>query len=213
MKEILESSVGMPYISLLEFIDELLRTRGASESSNKNSAILLMTAAMVEGFLSDLCYLAADNYPSKTELEDRLILDLKQRINESTWNEYPKYFKLLFNKEMNKCVDNLIWESIVILFHYRNFLIHGKPVIYETYSENGEIISEYAWKLNYIYKYLIKTKLVTKGETVILTSKITNHLFQQTIKFIILVFEQTENQDNLIIKDSFYLPIKKYIST
>ena len=201
----------MPYASVPDFIHDLKEIRGGQESLNINTAILLFSAAMVEGFVSDVCYIEVENQIINSEFESRLNSDLKRKIIEASWGEYPKLFDLVFNIKLSKCCKKTEWEAIQVLFQYRNFLIHGQPTIYEKYEIYDKVISEYSGKLKNIYDFLVKNKLAIKGNVGFLTSAITDFFFQKTVCFVIQLFNEVENENNQIIKDHFVVEINKYI--
>jgi len=179
------------WTSIPNFIKWLQILRKKSKHSHSiNLTIILHSATLIEGLLFDMLESEMGRPVRTKRLEDRLLIELIRRLENSTWTQYIEIFELVANKKLSSFTNNQTWKGINALFHLRNMLTHGKSFELKFYKDNPKepkITTKYSNIVNYLKEVkVINTK--EKGYNPKLMSIITNesadHFYKLTDKFL-----------------------------
>lgn len=198
-----------------------------------NFSITLNSACYVEGALeAGLKSLLAqrrklyysieksDFYTRKTtnQIFNKLSDDLEARIGRATGpTSYDDLFEILLSERISK-FDAIqpLWEGIVVLFHFRNVIAHGREIAaclsYGWWTEG-------AWEENFSggYKktedYLLKNKLIEKrfveelSDAIYFTDEVADHFWKIANEFIKRISESLSGEEKKAF-DSAIWPTK-----
>jgi hypothetical protein len=105
-----------------------------------NFSIILASACYIEGNFERVMLKAINAADTpQAPLQSRLMSELRLRLSKTTGNEgYNEMFGIVFGKKANELIaDPELWETIKILFFFRNVIAHGRAVGYKLYFPPG----------------------------------------------------------------------------
>jgi len=199
MKDFKISMESHPYFYLPAFIEKLRGLRGELGGVNIDFSIILLSTTIIESVLYDLFSLTINEYITSDTIEGRLANDLLDKIDKATWNDFKKITETLFNKKLNTCVDNELWNIIQNLFKYRNIIIHGKPTVTSTFHINGKKIMEREDSFSKTIDFLIQMKLITAEKPAVLNTTISDFFWNSTKEFTTAISLELKNDYNEIV--------------
>lgn len=142
----------------------------------------------------------------ESEFNARLIENLKDDLQKSTWSGYNNAFKLIFGKSILDKLDNDTWKCINSLFMLRNMIIHGKilSINYNHIDGTNNYTITVDNKYQSVYSYLSEKKLIEVGPTgyVDLISKISIEHYYANVKSyireIVLGIENKKEREEIL---------------
>jgi hypothetical protein len=188
-----------PYFHLPAFIEELRGLRGKLANVNIDFSIILFSTIIIESVFHDLSSLTINEYIKSDTIEGRLANDLLDKIDKATWNDLSKITEILFNKKLNKCVGNELWNTIKNLYKYRNYIVHGKPFVVSIIQEKGKKIIKQEGRISKVIEFLIQKKLITAEKPAILNNDISDFFWNSTKEFVIAISSELKNEYNEIV--------------
>jgi len=190
-----------PCYSLIEFVENLRKSRKDKIDFGTNLTIMLLSTTIIEGVIFDLLRLELKLQYNKNTIEGRLFNDLIEKIDKATWQDFNYLFKVVFNLNINECVENELWKIIQHLFGFRNDIVHGKPIIVNKYFEGGSTYYEYLGKMKKIQSLLVEKKILEKNKPGFLNNDTSDFFWDNTKKFILQLYGKIKNNNNLIVGD------------
>lgn len=142
----------------------------------------------------------------ESEFNTRLIENLKDDLQKSTWSGYNNAFNLIFGKSIFDKLDNDTWKSINSLFTLRNMVIHGKilRINYNHIEGTNNYKITVDNKYQSVYSYLSEKKLIEVGPTGyvdLISQKSIEHYYSNVksyIREIVLGIENKKEQDEIL---------------
>jgi hypothetical protein len=199
MKNSKEIRETLPYLNLPAFIEKLREQRDGLENFNINFTIILLSTTVIESVLYDLLSLTIREKVDSDTIEGRLADDLLSKIDKGTWSTFNKTAEILFNKKLNICVNNELWNKIQNLFRYRNFISHGKPFTMNIYKEGDETKFKIEGDISKVIQFLIQMKLVQAEKPAILNSDISDFFWESTKEFVSAISLKLKNDYNEVV--------------
>lgn len=139
-----------------------------------NASIIVLSAACIDGFLSDcLQTFAGGKFTRNDTFVNRLDNEFLRRAKRATFKESKDLFALALGKPLDELISNEdIRNGVNALFNFRNGVAHARSESFETYDDNEQ---EQEWQVTGQYeqlnKYLKSKHLIGNAE----------HLFQNAI--------------------------------
>jgi hypothetical protein len=158
--------------------------RSYLESTGINATIILLSAASIEGFLSECLHSFSQSGPlnPKDTFQKRLDNDYFNRISTATFGQFVELFKVALGKPLSELItDKELLLDVVTLIDFRNGLAHSKSISYLGYTVPNSDKKEYELGGQYekVYAYLKKKKLLIPERNVgiqsLFSNKIANH--------------------------------------
>jgi hypothetical protein len=133
--------------------------------SGINFSIVLCAACYLEGFFERLLLNALEKTTKPTTpMLQRLLEDLRERARATMGSEnYNRMFELVFGRKASTFCNEATWETIRILFFFRNMLAHGRAIDYTTHwppKVGGMWLEEFEGNYAKVQDYLLKKGLI-----------------------------------------------------
>lgn len=187
------------YYNLPYFVERLRKLRGDEEDYSINFTLIILFTTFLESVLYDLLNQTIGESFDLETIDGRLANNISTKINKANWTEFTQLADLVLNKGLKDCVDAELWNSIQILFDYRNQIIHGKSFIFEKSTKDGKTIHEYKGKYQKIYNFLNEKKLLDVEAPGLLSSKIVDYFWERSKDFSLKVAKELQNSENGIV--------------
>lgn len=186
--------------SLIEFLKKA-RNENPGEKFCMNISIILHSAIIIEGFLNELLSDFVGMRMNDKSLEDRLNIELAQRIDKSSWLDLQYLYGLIFGRELSHDSGNAEWKGVNSLFDLRNMLMHGKTMRVSVYSKSGIRKVKLFGKYEKVYKHLAQEKKVIQQMNLkaeyphvdLITNESVDYYWQTTKNFISCLVEIHKN--------------------
>jgi len=174
-----------------------------------NITLVFQAACLIEGSLESGLNQIINKQRFKKKFHDpiidRLFVDISDRLHRTTGiSNYNNIFKLLFDKNINDMIENpSLWESINILFQFRNIIAHGRAISMSTklLDIDSSDLEEHAFKdilndelrfgsFGNIQEYLLKNNLITNRfssaflEQELINNDIADHFWGNALIFL-----------------------------
>lgn len=195
---------------LIEFLRNLRKNKTKLITSI-NISIILHSATIIEGLISQLLNDDLVFIGDSPTLKGRLENEFSQRIERSSWKELQHLYKLMFGNDLSVETENEIWKGVESLFTLRNMLVHSNQMKITFYKENktkNEKI-RISGKYKKIYNFLANEKKIinkissvsTSPKLELITNKSADYYWENAIIFLkmILINHKTESRLTEII--------------
>lgn len=207
------ASISFAWWSMPKFIDWLKNQRkfNPNETFGINLTIILQSATLIEGYLYELLSGECEGPLYNKSMEDRLLIDLNNRLSKASWLNYQELFLLIIGKKLSDFIDKESWKAINILFQLRNLLTHGKSVELKFYSRSQKE-PEIKGKYKTIYEYYKEVKIIdvksddfAPGAVGFVTSESADFFFRKSRNLMDILYEKIGKSEkyNGLIAESY----------
>ena len=144
-----------------------------------------------------------------SSFEDRLLIDLRKRLENASWAQYVELFELITGKKLNAHTQNETWKAIIVLFQMRNMLTHGKTIELKFYRDNpndAKLTTKYSNVLTYLKEVgIIDTKdpKFNPRRISLVTDATSDFFHKMTVQFISDIYIKHFNGRESMMSDSF----------
>jgi hypothetical protein len=199
--------------TLPTFISWLLkqRKRNIRQAYGINLTVILHSACIIEGFLYELMSSECGTPVYKKSIDDRLLIDLNQRLDNASWQLYQDLFKIVIGKKISDFTTHENWKAVIILFQLRNLLTHGKTIELKFYNKE-RVEPVLSGKYSTLYTYYKEIKLIDiksddfiPGAVDFVTSESADYFYNET-KFLLEQLNEKIGKSesyNGLISDSY----------
>lgn len=160
------------------------------EKKTLNISVIINCAIIIEGFLYELLKQPITYLPEEDTLDSRFMNEIFEKLDNSSWTEIKKHYKLIFNRILQKETSEVNWKNIQYLFQFRNMLTHSKPIKYIVKFIDNKPTPIHIGKYELIYKFLIEKKLINEIDfpismrTELVNSNVADFFWNETQEFL-----------------------------
>jgi hypothetical protein len=170
-----------------------------------NTAIILNSTCIIEGFLNDVIDDIIGNEFFRKKVDDlygRLLNDCDEKRSRANKTDFFDLFELLYGAKISSLIDNELNKTINLLFIFRNSLIHGKGIEKKVMLESTEYDLNNEYKR--VFDYLLEKKLIQNPgvySSDLLTNEIVEHFYIATKQFVIFLYDKLKNKMLYVLMD------------